>query len=164
MPDLDLINQGEQGCGTGEDGSHRRSAGNLPDQDRMAHVVVLPAGFAGLWSAAGAVRALDEFCSRDAAGVVTLVNRDAWCGGGDQCADLAGHDPCMASHYDPEGPIARRADSFKNSGETATEQRASPLFFCSPYRCRPRISAANAISMADNLPQQQQKQQRVPGS
>jgi NADH dehydrogenase len=43
-----------------------------------ARILVLGAGFAGLWSAAGAARALDEFgIGRDAV-QVTLVNRDQW--------------------------------------------------------------------------------------
>lgn len=43
-----------------------------------ARIIVLGAGFAGLWSAAGAARALDEFdIGRDAV-QVTLVNRDQW--------------------------------------------------------------------------------------
>jgi hypothetical protein len=40
--------------------------------------------------------------------------------------------------------------------------RAAVLLFAE--RRRPRIPAANAASIADNLPQQQRKQQRVPGS
>jgi NADH dehydrogenase len=44
----------------------------------MARILVLGAGFAGLWAAVGAARALEEFgISRDAV-QVTLVNRDAW--------------------------------------------------------------------------------------
>ena len=44
----------------------------------MARILVLGAGFAGLWSAVGAARALDEFgISRDDV-QVTMVNRDAW--------------------------------------------------------------------------------------
>jgi NADH:ubiquinone reductase (H+-translocating) len=44
----------------------------------MARILVLGAGFAGLWSAVGAARALDEFrISRDDV-QVTVVNRDAW--------------------------------------------------------------------------------------
>ncbi len=43
-----------------------------------ARILVLGAGFAGLWSAAGAARALDEFgIGRDAV-QVTVVNRDQW--------------------------------------------------------------------------------------
>ena len=43
-----------------------------------ARILVLGAGFAGLWSAAGAARALDEFgIDRDAV-QVTVVNRDQW--------------------------------------------------------------------------------------
>jgi NADH dehydrogenase len=43
-----------------------------------ARILVLGAGFAGLWSAVGAARALDEFgIGRDAV-QVTLVNRDQW--------------------------------------------------------------------------------------
>jgi NADH dehydrogenase len=43
-----------------------------------ARILVLGAGFAGLWSAVGAARALDEFrIGRDAV-QVTVVNRDAW--------------------------------------------------------------------------------------
>jgi NADH:ubiquinone reductase (H+-translocating) len=43
-----------------------------------AGIVVLGAGFAGLWSAVGAARALDEFgVGRDDVRV-TIVNRDAW--------------------------------------------------------------------------------------
>ncbi|HXO89223.1 MAG TPA: FAD-dependent oxidoreductase [Stellaceae bacterium] len=44
----------------------------------MARILVLGAGFAGLWSAVGAARALDEFgISREAVSVA-VVNRDAW--------------------------------------------------------------------------------------
>ena len=44
----------------------------------MARILVLGAGFAGLWSAVGAARALDEFrIGRDDV-QVTVVNRDAW--------------------------------------------------------------------------------------
>ena len=44
----------------------------------MARILVLGAGFAGLWSAVGAARALDEFrIGRDEV-QVTVVNRDAW--------------------------------------------------------------------------------------
>ena len=44
----------------------------------MRRVLVLGAGFAGLWSAVGAARALDEFgVDRDEV-QVTIVNRDAW--------------------------------------------------------------------------------------
>jgi NADH dehydrogenase len=43
-----------------------------------ARILVLGAGFAGLWSAVGAARALDEFgIGRDAV-QVTVVNRDQW--------------------------------------------------------------------------------------
>src|SRR5947209_15142280 len=44
----------------------------------MGRILVLGAGFAGLWSAVGAARALDEFrISRNQVSV-TVVNRDAW--------------------------------------------------------------------------------------
>jgi NADH:ubiquinone reductase (H+-translocating) len=44
----------------------------------MAQILVLGAGFAGLWSAVGAARALDELqIGRDAV-QVTVVNRDRW--------------------------------------------------------------------------------------
>ena len=44
----------------------------------MARILVLGAGFAGLWSAVSAARALDEFgIGRDDV-QLTLVNRDAW--------------------------------------------------------------------------------------
>src|ERR1700682_4412484 len=44
----------------------------------MARILILGAGFAGLWSAVGAARALDEFrIGRDDV-EVTLVNRDGW--------------------------------------------------------------------------------------
>jgi NADH dehydrogenase len=44
----------------------------------MARILVLGAGFAGLWSAVSAARALDEFgIGRDDV-QVTVVNRDAW--------------------------------------------------------------------------------------
>jgi NADH:ubiquinone reductase (H+-translocating) len=44
----------------------------------MARILVLGAGFAGLWSAVGAARALDEFrIGRDNV-QVTVVNRDSW--------------------------------------------------------------------------------------
>ncbi len=44
----------------------------------MARILVLGAGFAGLWSAVGAARALDELRVTREAVTVTLVNRDAW--------------------------------------------------------------------------------------
>src|SRR5271166_4161980 len=44
----------------------------------MTRILVLGAGFAGLWSAVGAASVLDAFqIGRDTVGV-TLVNRDAW--------------------------------------------------------------------------------------
>src|ERR1700730_3824635 len=44
----------------------------------MARILVLGAGFAGLWSAVGAARALDEFgIGRDDV-QVTVVTRDTW--------------------------------------------------------------------------------------
>jgi NADH dehydrogenase len=43
-----------------------------------ARILVLGAGFAGLWSAAGAARALDEFGIGREAVQVTVVNRDQW--------------------------------------------------------------------------------------
>jgi NADH:ubiquinone reductase (H+-translocating) len=43
-----------------------------------ARILVLGAGFAGLWSAAGAARALDELGIGREAVQVTLVNRDRW--------------------------------------------------------------------------------------
>jgi NADH dehydrogenase len=44
----------------------------------MERVVVLGGGFAGLWSAVGAARALDEFRIGRGDVTVTLINRDAW--------------------------------------------------------------------------------------
>jgi len=44
----------------------------------MARILVLGAGFAGLWSAVGAARALDEFGIPREAITVTAVNRDRW--------------------------------------------------------------------------------------
>src|SRR5215469_13137050 len=41
---------------------------------------------------------------------------------------------------------------------TAAKQRAVPLFYCSPHRPKPRISAEKGMSCADNLRQKQQKQ------
>jgi NADH dehydrogenase len=43
-----------------------------------ARILVLGAGFAGLWSAAGAARALNEFGIDREAVQVTVVNRDRW--------------------------------------------------------------------------------------
>lgn len=44
----------------------------------MKHILVLGAGFSGLWAALGAARALDELrVSRDEV-EITVVNRDAW--------------------------------------------------------------------------------------
>ncbi|HEX3522992.1 MAG TPA: FAD-dependent oxidoreductase [Stellaceae bacterium] len=43
-----------------------------------ARILVLGAGFAGLWSAAGAARALDEFGIGREAVQVTVLNRDQW--------------------------------------------------------------------------------------
>jgi NADH dehydrogenase len=43
-----------------------------------ARILVLGAGFAGLWSAVGAARALDEFHIDGEAARVTVVNRDQW--------------------------------------------------------------------------------------
>src|SRR5262249_1053639 len=50
------------------------------------------------------------------------------------------------------------ARTAENSGRTA----GSPLFFWSPNRRRPRISAENEMSTADQLPEKQQKQREVP--
>jgi NADH:ubiquinone reductase (H+-translocating) len=44
----------------------------------MARILVLGAGFAGLWSAVSAARALDEFGVGREKVKVTIVNRDAW--------------------------------------------------------------------------------------
>jgi NADH:ubiquinone reductase (H+-translocating) len=44
----------------------------------MARILVLGAGFAGLWSAVGAARALDEFRIDREVVTVTVVNRDGW--------------------------------------------------------------------------------------
>jgi NADH dehydrogenase len=44
----------------------------------MRQILVLGAGFAGLWSAVGAARALDEFHIDRGAVRVTVVNRDRW--------------------------------------------------------------------------------------
>jgi NADH:ubiquinone reductase (H+-translocating) len=44
----------------------------------MARILVLGAGFAGLWSAVGAARALDEFEIGADEIKVTVVNRDIW--------------------------------------------------------------------------------------
>jgi NADH:quinone reductase (non-electrogenic) len=41
-----------------------------------ARILVLGAGFAGLWSTVGAARALDEFHIGREAAQVTVVNRD----------------------------------------------------------------------------------------
>jgi hypothetical protein len=46
------------------------------------------------------------------------------------------------------------------TAETAAKQRQIPLFFRSSSRRKPRISAENAISFADNFRQKQQKQQK----
>jgi NADH dehydrogenase len=43
-----------------------------------ARILVLGAGFAGLWSAVGAARALDEFGIGREAVQVTVINRDQW--------------------------------------------------------------------------------------
>jgi hypothetical protein len=48
---------------------------------------------------------------------------------------------------------------LENSG-TAQKQRPIPLFSRSPNRWQPRISAENAMSLADNFVQKQQKQQK----
>ena len=44
----------------------------------MARILVLAAGFAGLWSAVGAARALDEFEIGTDEIKITVVNRDIW--------------------------------------------------------------------------------------
>ncbi|HMD62481.1 MAG TPA: FAD-dependent oxidoreductase [Stellaceae bacterium] len=44
----------------------------------MARILVLGGGFAGLWSAVGAARALDAFQVSPGEAKVTMVNRDAW--------------------------------------------------------------------------------------
>ncbi len=46
----------------------------------MQRILILGAGFAGLWAAAGAARALDAFGTGPDRVEVTLVNRDAWHG------------------------------------------------------------------------------------
>jgi hypothetical protein len=48
--------------------------------------------------------------------------------------------------------------SVSQTMETAAEQRSVSLFFRSPRRRRPRISVENAMSIADNLWEKQQKQ------
>ena len=57
----------------------------------------------------------------------------------------------------------RRSGTFCTSTTkrvgTPQKQRAIPLFSRSPNRWRPRISAENAMSSADNFLQKQQKQQ-----
>jgi hypothetical protein len=45
--------------------------------------------------------------------------------------------------------------------KTAAEQRGASLFYRSANRRRPRISAGNAMSVADNFLQKQQKQQNL---
>jgi hypothetical protein len=45
--------------------------------------------------------------------------------------------------------------------KTAKEQRAWRLFYRSPNRRQPRISAVDEISMADSLPDEQQKQREA---
>jgi hypothetical protein len=44
------------------------------------------------------------------------------------------------------------------TAETAAKQRQIPLFFRSPSRRKPRISAENAMFFADNFRQKQRKQ------
>ena len=46
----------------------------------MKNIVVIGAGFAGLWSAIAAVRKLDELSITLDQVRVTLINRDAWHG------------------------------------------------------------------------------------
>ncbi|HEY9345700.1 MAG TPA: hypothetical protein VIQ53_10325, partial [Inquilinus sp.] len=46
----------------------------------MQRIVILGAGFAGLWAAAGAARALDAFGIGPGRVKITLINRDAWHG------------------------------------------------------------------------------------
>jgi hypothetical protein len=50
----------------------------------------------------------------------------------------------------------------ENSEKTAAEQRAVSLFFASPNQRRPRISAENVMSIADNFWEEQQKQRDPP--
>jgi hypothetical protein len=47
---------------------------------------------------------------------------------------------------------------YEKQRKTAAEQRQIPLFFRSPSRRKPRISAENAMSFADKFPAKQQKQ------
>ena len=46
----------------------------------MNHIVVIEGGFAGLWSAIGAARKLDELGIGLDRVEVTLINRDVWHG------------------------------------------------------------------------------------
>jgi len=60
-------------------------------------------------------------------------------------------------------PLLQFLDLFqpKQRG-TAKEQPTPPLFLRPPNRRRPRISAENEMSTADNFLQKQQKQPEVP--
>jgi hypothetical protein len=60
-------------------------------------------------------------------------------------------------------PLLRFLDLLQpKQRRTAKEQRTLPLFFHSPNRRRPRISAEKEMSAADNLLQKQQQQREVP--
>jgi hypothetical protein len=56
-------------------------------------------------------------------------------------------------------PFAHFCISTAKTTKSAQKQRAIPLFSRSLNRRRPKISAENAIAPADNLVQEQQKQQ-----
>jgi hypothetical protein len=57
----------------------------------------------------------------------------------------------------PSPPLHFFTITAENSGRTA----GAPLFFHSPIRRRPRISAETEMAMADNLPQKQQQQRET---
>src|SRR5205085_5476476 len=55
-----------------------RAPNGRANEPVTARILVLGGGFAGLWSAVGAARALDEFGIGPEAVQVTVVNRDQW--------------------------------------------------------------------------------------
>jgi hypothetical protein len=62
------------------------------------------------------------------------------------------------SNYFRDNASSRLLLPGQEERKTAAEQRGVSLFFCSPNRRRTRISAGNAISLADNFPQKQREQ------
>jgi hypothetical protein len=56
--------------------------------------------------------------------------------------------------------VTLRASGSHEKAKNRSRTAGGSLFFCSPNRRRPRISAEKVISFADNLLEKQRKQQK----